>query len=202
MRHMRFLHAADIHLDSPLRGLRARAGEQGHEIADAPRRAFVKLIDFAIEQQVDLLLLAGDNWDGGHSDYGSLLFFAEEMTRLNRHGIRVTMIQGNHDAENQLRLTMPENVRMMPTRVPRSEVYGDLGVAVHGQSYPRRDVMENLAAKYPAAKSGMMNIGLLHTAVTGYARRAQAIRSMHHRRFAGQIIRLLGARACSCANGT
>jgi DNA repair exonuclease SbcCD nuclease subunit len=166
---MRFLHAADIHLDSPLRGLRARAGEQGHEIADAPRRAFVKLIDFAIEQQVDLLLLAGDNWDGGHSDYGSLLFFAEEMTRLNRRGIRVAMIQGNHDAENQLRLTMPENVRMMPTRGPRSEVYGDLGVAVHGQSYPRRDVMENLAAKYPAAKSGMMNIGLLHTAVTGYA---------------------------------
>lgn len=60
----------------------------------------MKLIDFAIEQQVDLLLLAGDNWDGGHSDYGSLLFFAEEMTRLNRHGIRVAMIQGNHDAEN------------------------------------------------------------------------------------------------------
>jgi exonuclease SbcD len=107
-RRMRFLHAADIHLDSPLRGLRARAGEQGHEIADAPRRAFVKLIDFTIGQQVDLLLLAGDNWDGGHSDYGSLLFFAEEMTRLNRHGIRVAMIQGNHDAENQLRLTMPE----------------------------------------------------------------------------------------------
>jgi DNA repair protein SbcD/Mre11 len=166
---MRFLHAADIHLDSPLRGLRARAGEQGHEIADAPRRAFVKLIDFAIEQHVDLLLLAGDNWDGGHSDYGSLLFFAEEMTRLNRQGIRVIMIQGNHDAENQLRLTMPENVRMMPTRGPRSEVYADLGVAVHGQSYPRRDVMENLAAKYPTAKSGVVNIGLLHTAVTGYA---------------------------------
>lgn len=166
---MRFLHAADIHLDSPLRGLRARAGEQGHEIADAPRRAFVKLIDFTIEQQVDLLLLAGDNWDGGHSDYGSLLFFAEEMTRLNRHGIRVVMIQGNHDAENQLRLTMPENVRMMPTRGPRSEVYDDLGVAIHGQSYPRRDVIENLAAKYPAAKSGVINIGLLHTAVTGYA---------------------------------
>jgi DNA repair exonuclease SbcCD nuclease subunit len=129
----------------------------------------VKLIDFTIEQQVDLLLLAGDNWDGGHSDYGSLLFFAEEMTRLNRHGIRVVMIQGNHDAENQLRLTMPENVRMMPTRGPRSEVYDDLGVAIHGQSYPRRDVIENLAAKYPAAKSGVINIGLLHTAVTGYA---------------------------------
>src|SRR4051794_18438132 len=123
---MRFLHASDIHLDSPLRGLRGRAGDRSHEIADAPRAAFVKLIDFAIEQQVDLLLLAGDNWDGGHSDYGSLLFFAEQMTRLSRMGIRVVMIQGNHDAENQLRLTMPENVRMMPTRGPCSEVFTDL----------------------------------------------------------------------------
>ncbi len=166
---MRFLHAADIHLDSPLRGLRARAGEAGEEIADAPRAAFVKLIDFAIEQKIELLLLAGDNWDGGHTDYGSLLFFADQMTRLNRKGIRVVMIQGNHDAENQLRLTMPANVKMLSNRSPRTELYEDLGVAVHGQSYPRRDVMENLAAKYPAAVAGMMNIGLLHTAVTGYA---------------------------------
>lgn len=165
---MRFLHAADIHLDSPLRGLRARS-ERGHEVADAPRRAFVNLIDCSIERQIDLLLLAGDNWDGGHGDYGSLLFFSEQMTRLSRQGIRVAMIQGNHDAENQLRLTMPENVRMLPTRIPESVLYDDLGVAVHGQSYPRRDVTENLAARYPAAKSGMLNIGLLHTAVTGHA---------------------------------
>jgi len=166
---MRFLHAADIHLDSPLRGLRARAGDRGHEIADAPRLAFVKLIDFTIEQKVDLLLLAGDNWDGGHSDYGSLLFFADQMTRLNRQGIRVVMIQGNHDAENQLRLTMPENVRMMSSRSPHSEIFTDLGAVIHGQSYPRRDVTENLAAKYPPAKPGMLNIGLLHTAVTGHS---------------------------------
>jgi len=166
---LRFLHAADIHLDSPLRGLRTRAGDHGHEIADAPRLAFVKLVDFAIEQKIDLVLLAGDNWDGGHSDYGSLLFFADQMTRLNRQGIRVVMIQGNHDAENQLRLTMPENVRMMSSRGPHSEIFADLGVAIHGQSYPRRDVMENLASKYPAAKPGMLNIGLLHTAVTGHS---------------------------------
>lgn len=166
---MRFLHAADIHLDSPLRGLRARAGERSEEIAGAPRAAFVKLINFAIEQKIDLLLLAGDNWDGGHSDYGSLLFFAEQMTRLNREGVRVVMIQGNHDAENQLRLTMPENVKMLSSRSPRSELFPDLGVVIHGQSYPRRDVEENLAAKYPAAVPGMVNIGLLHTAVTGYA---------------------------------
>jgi hypothetical protein len=91
------------------------------------------------------------------------------MTRLNRHGIRVVMIQGNHDAENQLRLTMPENVRMMSSRSPHSEIFADLGVAIHGQSYPRRDVMENLASKYPAAKPGMLNVGLLHTAVTGHS---------------------------------
>ncbi len=166
---MRFLHAADIHLDSPLRGLRARAGERAEEIAGAPRAAFVRLIDFVIEQKIELLLLAGDNWDGGHTDYGSLLFFADQMARLNREGVRVVMIQGNHDAENQLRLTMPTNVKMLSNRAPRTELFEDLGVAIHGQSYPRRDVVENLAAKYPAAVPGMLNIGLLHTAVTGYA---------------------------------
>lgn len=166
---LRFLHAADIHLDSPLRGLRTRAGDRGREVADAPRLTFVRLVDFAIEQKIDLLLLAGDNWDGGHSDYASLLFFADQMTRLNRQGIRVVMIQGNHDAENQLRLTMPENVRMMSSRSPHSEIFPDLALAIHGQSYPRRDVMENLASKYPAAKAGMLNIGLLHTAVTGHS---------------------------------
>ena len=88
---MRFLHASDIHLDSPLRGLRARAGDKADEIANAPRAAFVKLVDFAIEHKVELLLLAGVNWDGGHNDYGSLLFFMEQMIKLDR-AIRWTVL--------------------------------------------------------------------------------------------------------------
>jgi DNA repair exonuclease SbcCD nuclease subunit len=166
---MRFLHASDIHLDSPLRGLRARAGEKGDEIANAPRTAFVKLIEFAIDQEVDLLLLAGDNWDGGHADYGSLLFFMGQMSRLGRAGVRVVMIQGNHDAENQLKIKGTDNLTILSSHKPKTVKFEDLGVAVHGQSYPQRDVQENLAATYPAPIAGFINIGLLHTAVAGYS---------------------------------
>jgi len=166
---MKFLHASDIHLDSPLRGLRARAGEKADEIATAPRAAFVKLIEFAIDQKVDLLLLAGDNWDGGHTDYGSLLFFMGQMSRLGRAGIRAVMIQGNHDAENQLKIKGTDNLTILSSHKPKTVKFEDLGVAIHGQSYPQRDVQENLAANYPAPIAGLINIGLLHTAVAGYS---------------------------------
>lgn len=73
---MRFLHAADIHLDSPLAGLRQRAGARGDELVGATRRAFRNLVQFAIDQKVELLLIAGDNYDGRHRHYGSLLHFA------------------------------------------------------------------------------------------------------------------------------
>lgn len=165
---MRFLHAADIHLDSPLMGLRRRAGARGDELADATRRAFSNLVQFALDQKIDLLLIAGDNYDGKHRDYGSLQFFAREMDRLHRAGTRVVMIRGNHDAENQMQLRMPDGVHLLSVERPESIPFPDLGVIVHGQSYPRRDVKQNLAAVYPDAVSGLLNIGLLHTAVDGF----------------------------------
>ena len=165
---MRFLHTADIHLDSPLAGLRRRAGKRADELAGATRRAFQRLVQFAIDQKVDLLLIAGDNYDGRHRDYGSVLFFAREMQRLRQAGVRVVMIRGNHDAENQMELQLPAGVHLLPTDAPASISFDDIGVAVHGQSYPKRDVRQNLVGKYPDPLSGYLNIGLLHTAVEGY----------------------------------
>jgi DNA repair protein SbcD/Mre11 len=165
---MRFLHAADIHLDSPLAGLRQRGGARGDEFADATRRAFQNLIQFAIDQKVDLLLIAGDNYDGRHRHYGSVLFFAHEMERLRRAGVRVVMIRGNHDAENQMELRMPPDIRLLSSAGPESIQFDDLGIVVHGQSFPRRDVRTNLAAAYPDPVAGRVNIGLLHTAVDGF----------------------------------
>lgn len=165
---MRILHSADIHLDSPLYGLRKRAGARGDELANATRRAFENLIEHAIEQKVDLLVIAGDNYDGGHRDYGSLQFFASQMRRLQKAGIRVVMIRGNHDAENQLVLTLPDGIHLLSTQAPETIRFDDLKLAVHGQSYPRRDVKDNLAARYPDPVSGWFNLGVLHTAVEGF----------------------------------
>ena len=91
------------------------------------------------------------------------------MRRLSEHGVRVVMILGNHDAANPFasRLELSGNVTVLPSNRPGSVIFEDIGVAVHGQSFPQREVSENIALAYPAPVSGLFNIGLLHTAASG-----------------------------------
>lgn len=166
---MRIIHAADIHLDSPLTGLAARAGERASELVGATRRAFEAMVDYAIENEVALILIAGDLYDGDWRDFSTGLFFVRAMARLERAGIRVAVIKGNHDAENLMTrsLKWPGNVKVF--RADRAETWAldDLGVAIHGRSFPRRDVTDDMAAGYPGPRAGYLNIGLLHTAADG-----------------------------------
>ena len=73
----RFIHAADIHLDSALRGLERYEGAPVDEIRSATRRAFDNLIEFAIDEEVNFVLLAGDLYDGDWKDYNTGLYFIE-----------------------------------------------------------------------------------------------------------------------------
>jgi DNA repair protein SbcD/Mre11 len=166
---MRILHAADIHLDSPLSGLAARAGARADELVGATRRAFWGLIDYAIEAEIALVLIAGDLYDGDWKDFSTGLFFMDAMARLERAGIRVALIKGNHDAENLMTRSLrhPPNVKVFRADRPETWKLDDLGIAIHGQSFPRRDVTDNIALAYPEAQPGFLNIGLLHTAADG-----------------------------------
>ena len=166
---VKILHAADIHLDSPLRGLEGHEGGQVEDIRGATRRAFDNLVELAMEEKVDLLLLAGDLYDGDWKDYNTGLYFASRMGRLYRAGVRVCMVSGNHDAANRITRAMPlpGNVSLFSSRSAETVCYDDLGLAIHGRSYPARAVAENLAASYPAAVEGFCNIGLLHTSLAG-----------------------------------
>ncbi len=170
----RFVHAADLHLDSPLRGLAAYPGAPAERLRAASRQAFSRLVDVAIERHADLMLLAGDVWDGDWPDVGTGLFFAREMGRLQRAGIRVVLLRGNHDAASKITklVTLPENVRVLAHKKPESLHFEDLGVVVHGQSFARPDVTDNLAIAYPDAVGGKINIGMLHTALEGDVRHA------------------------------
>ena len=165
----RFLHTADIHLDSPLKGLEAHEGAPVEEVRGATRRAFDNCIELAIEEAVDFLLIVGDLYDVDWKDYNTGLFFASRMGRLNRAGIAVFIVSGNHDAANQITRTMPlpDNVTLFSAKTPHSIHLNNLGVVIHGQSYPSRVVTENLALQYPQYESGFFNIGLLHTSLTG-----------------------------------
>ena len=166
---MRFIHAADLHLDSPLTGLRERAGSRAENIAGATQRAFREMIQFAIDEEVDLVLIAGDIFDGDWSDYRSGLEFLAALADLDKAGINVAMIRGNHDAANKMsrRLKWPEKTFEFRSRSPETHVIDHLGVAIHGQSFPNGAVPQNLAQNYPTARDGLFNIGLLHTSGSG-----------------------------------
>lgn len=166
---MKFIHAADIHLDSPLRGLERYDGAPLDEMRSATRKALENLVRLGIEEQVAFVLIAGDVYDGDWKDYNTGLFFARQMARLREAGIKVFLIRGNHDAASQItrELTLPENVYEFPSRKPETVLLENLGVAIHGQSFPVQAVTEDLSASYPLAKDGFFNIGLLHTAAGG-----------------------------------
>jgi DNA repair exonuclease SbcCD nuclease subunit len=165
----KFIHAADIHLDSPLLGLDRYEGAPVEAIRGATRRAFSNLVQLAIRERVDFVILAGDIYDGDWRDYNTGLFFVKEIRELEKAGIEVAMIRGNHDAESCItsRLTLRDIAHEFPTERPDTIKLEKLRVALHGQGYADKAETRNLAADYPAAKSGYFNIGVLHTALNG-----------------------------------
>ena len=98
----RFVHAADIHLDSPLRSLALRDPELAQLIGAATRRAFVGIVDLCLEERVDALLLAGDLYDGDQTSMKTARFLAAEMQRLHSAGVQVFIVRGNHDALSRI----------------------------------------------------------------------------------------------------
>jgi len=165
----KFIHAADVHLDSPLRGLARYESAPSESIRDACRRAFENLVDLAIEEKVAFVLLSGDLYDGDWNDYSTGIFFSRQMGRLNDHKIRVFTAAGNHDAANRITkaLENPPNVKMLSSSKPETIKLDELMVAIHGQSFKEQHVYDNLAKDFPAAVPGFFNIGLLHTSLDG-----------------------------------
>lgn len=165
----RFLHAADVHLDSPLVGLDRYESAPVEAVRSATRRAFENLVALAIDEEVAFLLLVGDLYDGDWKDYRTGLFFVDQMVRLREVKIPVFVVAGNHDAASKLtkNLRPPDNVKFFSTKKPETHFIEELGVAVHGQGYARCEITTDLASAYPSADAGYFNIGLLHTSLDG-----------------------------------
>ncbi len=166
---MLILHAADIHLDSPMVGLDAYEGCPREALRSATRRALENLVRCALDERAAMLLIAGDLYDGDWKDHQTGLYFASQMRRLAEASIPVVMLRGNHDAASEItkRVHLPPNVRELSVDAPETIVFEQLGVAVHGRGFPERDVREDYARTYPEPLRGYFNIGLLHTALHG-----------------------------------
>ncbi len=147
----RFLHTADIHLDSPLHGLSRYEGLPVDEIRGATRAAFDNLVQCAVDAAVDFVLIAGDLFDGDWRDMSTGLYFARAMGRLDQASIPVFLLSGNHDAASVVTRTIPwpPNVRQFGSRRAETHTLPDLGVAIHGQSFSTPAVTENLVLAYP-----------------------------------------------------
>ena len=170
MSDFRFLHAADLHLDSPLRGLEDDPTAPAAQICNASRIALGRLVDLALEEDVAFLLIAGDVYDGDWPDYRTGHFFMQQAARLTRAGKHVFVIRGNHDAQNRMTRTLrASDDRLVIFDSARAHTHRleQLGVAIHGQSFAEQEETRNLAKAYPKAEAGMLNIGMLHSSVDG-----------------------------------
>lgn len=167
---MKLVHAADPHIDSPLKGLSAYPGAPVEAMRGATRQAFESLVALCLDERVELLLVAGDVYDGDWRDFRTGLYLRAQLGRLRESGVEVVLIHGNHDAASVItrKLELP-GVHVLRHDRPESVVLERLGVAVHGQSFATRAVTENLAAGYPDPLPGLVNVGLLHTSLGGYA---------------------------------
>jgi DNA repair exonuclease SbcCD nuclease subunit len=166
---VKFVHAADLHVDSPMRGLDRYEGAPVERLRGATRRALENLVALCIEEQASFLLLAGDVFDGAWKDYSTGLFFAAQMARLREAGIPVVLVRGNHDAASSVvkALRLPDNVRELSSRRPETFEIAGTNVCVHGQSFSQRATTDDLAGRYPDAVPGAFNVGLLHTCMDG-----------------------------------
>lgn len=172
---MKFIHAADIHLDSPLRGLSTYPDAPAERLRTATRDAFQNLVTRCIDEQVDFLVIAGDVYDGDWKDFNTGLFFVRQMGRLRQVGIPVYLLYGNHDADSEMTrgLELPDNVHVFSSRKSETFRIEHIKVALHGRSFRVAATTENLVPTYPEPVSGWLNIGVLHTALEGNAEHAK-----------------------------
>ena len=170
----RFVHTADLHLDSPLRSLALRNADLAEIVRSASRRAFAKIVDLCIAEQVDALLIAGDLYDGSQTSMNTALFLGRELRRLDEAGIQTFIIRGNHDAQSQVtnELTLPPSAHVFKGKakaVLAKTLASGRDVYVHGVSFASPHAPESLLPAFQPPMPGAVNIGMLHTSLAGAA---------------------------------
>ncbi len=169
---LRFVHAADLHLDSPFVGIKAVAPEHvASALRDATFNAYDGIVKLCIDERVDALLVAGDVYDSSDRSLRAQLKFVAGLEQLHEAGIRSFVCHGNHDPLDgwQARLDYPPSCTRFGPQFEAAPVFDDDPgrAVVHGISYPTRDIHHNLVRDLDEVNSSAFSIGLLHTNVDG-----------------------------------
>lgn len=171
----RFLHAADLHLDTPFSRLSDLPETIAEELREASLRAFQRLVDTAISEQVAFVLFAGDIYDGASRGVRAQLTFRAGLAQLADAGIRSFIVYGNHDPVREGWSAIddfPVGVTVFgPDEVTSEEVVVDdvVVATVSGISYATAKTTENLALKFPKVSGRGFHVALLHANVGGSA---------------------------------
>lgn len=167
-RSFRFVHVADLHLDSPFKGVSAHAPLVAEALQSATFTAWANAIDLCIDEKVDFLVVAGDVYDGADRGIFSQLRFRDGLERLGRAGIRAFVVHGNHDPASgwASHVSWPDTVHVFGSdRVDEVPVVrnGETICHVRGISYPTADERRNLARLFQVdGAPSPFRIGLLH----------------------------------------
>ncbi|WP_147533110.1 metallophosphoesterase family protein [Bacillus marasmi] len=166
MKKITFIHGADLHLDSPMVGLRHLPEPIFKRLQESSFTAFQKLIDAAIQHQVDFVILAGDIFDGENRSIRAQSRFRNQIDRLALHQIPVFIIYGNHDHLDGkwARMSLPENAFVFPATVEVKTIQCENAttVSLYGFSYPHRHVHERRIVEYQKTGLADFHIGILH----------------------------------------
>lgn len=167
MRGFSFVHAGDLHLDSPFKGVTTQSQIVADALRSATFDAFDALVQVCIDRQVQFLLVAGDVYDGADRSLRAQLKFLDGLKRLADHNIRSFVVHGNHDPLDGWSSTIewPEEVHVFgATRVETKKVKANREpiASVSGISFPKQNERRNLAQKFQAADPDLFQIGMLH----------------------------------------
>jgi len=166
---MKFLHAADLHLDTPFIGISNFSKELQRQLQDSTYQAAKKLFETALAEQVDFVILAGDIFDDTDSSLKAQMFLRDEFEKLNQANIKVYLIYGNHDyyRNNFAVVKFPSNVTVFGPEVSTVEQITKDGqrVGLTGFSYHQQHINQAIGKEYPNRGDFDYQIGILHAGV-------------------------------------
>lgn len=173
---IRFIHTADLHLDSPFKGMTGLPKEGLRELRESTFTAFTNLIQYALENKPDFIIIVGDIYDGDNRSLRAQLKFQEGMKKLYEADIPVFICYGNHDhlSGRWTRFELPPNVHVFGAEVGQAEIkVRGQNIIVHGFSYAERHIREPMVEHFPIVESQeAFHIGMLHGSIAGDATHA------------------------------
>lgn len=163
---MKFIHAADAHIDSPFKGLKEAPAALWETIHESTFQAFAQLIQTAITEAVDFVLLVGDSFDQEAQSLQVQRFLKQQFERLAEVSIPVYLSYGNHDYwdEQQVHFEFPDNVHVFKTAVEAKTLTtrANETVTIVGFSYGQRWLPTNQVQQFPPRAQTTYTIGMVH----------------------------------------